>query len=779
MNRVPKRSTSQVEADVQEQLTDLIGVLTRHPGIVAATVLITMVLGILYFLKAPRTYESTSDILIVTKHFSGFNNENQDDQRAYDKTIETHALMVSSPMIVERAVKDHQLASLPTLVKEEDPVEAIIDELTVEIKEENTTVISLGYRSRNKYDCQKVVQAITDTYDAFLGESNQKVGREMYELIAQANKELSKQISVIDEDYQEFRKIAPPMLWEDGHGVNMHHSRQSSIEAARQELMVEQSVLRAKLVALTDVITQGGDSREAVRFEALTQLNLDEDYSNWKRAELEAREQFAEREAVREYAALLVGEYVRLFVEQSSLLDEYGEGHPQLNSIAQRRAQVKTMLDSVLANQDAINDVILERTQAGDNEEKDYVAIYMQSLKDRLEVLDTQITQLDKDFGHEQHLASSMQEYLLKDQAFRANKERTEDLHTEVVARLKEINLIRDYGGDSMTVTAIAKIGEKVAPQLLIVLIASLILGTMVGACIAWGIDASEKTYRSAAEIRQTLNVPVIGSIPPMDRGEMKVGRELPSFAPSLATVHREGSGVAESFRGVRTNLYFSTTAHNQKVIQITSPLPGDGKSTVTANLAASIAKSGKRVLVIDADFRRPTMHKLLALNEQPTHGLAAVVTGAAEPADAVYPTQLENLYFLPVVEQPRQPSELLSTPRFQQLLEAVRDKYDFVLIDTPPILAVSDPSIVAAHADGVLLTMRIRNGVQVTSQRAMEILESLEANVIGVIANGWEAGHSAGYGAYGYATYKAHKSTPTNGKTAANGHRRISIGNR
>ncbi len=428
------------------------------------------------------------------------------------------------------------------------------------------------------------------------------------------------------------------------------------------------------------------------------------------------------------------------------------------------------MLNGLLENQIAINGVILEDGEKVTEEEEDYVEIYIQSLTDRLSILDAQIAQLDKDFNLEQNKASLMQEFLLKDQAFRSNKERTEHLHDEVIARLKEIDLVRDYGGDTMTVTAPPQIGEKVSPKFLVVLAGSLILGSLIGACAAWCIDASEKTFRSTKEIRQTLGVPVVGSIPPMEKSEMTVGTEYPSFAASLATVHREGSAVAEAFRGVRTNLYFSTAAHNQKVIQVTSPLPGDGKSTVTANLAVSIAKSGKRVLVIDADFRRPTLDKLLGLKNAPEYGLAAAITGVVDPTDAAFQTEIDNLYFIPVHQRPRQPSELLSTPEFADLIASVRTKFDFVLIDTPPILAVSDPSIVAARVDGVLLTMRIRNGVQVTASRSMEVLKSLEANVIGIIANGWESSSEYGYG------YGSYHHLPTNGSVATNGSGKIPL---
>ena len=204
--------------------------------------------------------------------------------------------------------------------------------------------------------------------------------------------------------------------------------------------------------------------------------------------------------------------------------------------------------------------------------------------------------------------------------------------------------------------------------------------------------------------------------------------------------------------------MYFSTAGANHKVILITSPLPGDGKTTVTANLAVTIAKSGKRVLVIDADFRRPSMSKLFGVAANGKFGLGAMIAKDVEFEDAIQHTEIPNLYFLPVCERPRHPSELLSTPEFKELLDAVREEFDFVLIDSPPLLAVTDPCVVASRADGVLLTIRIRKGVQVAAQRAMEMLQDVNANIVGVVANGWErkrglegATYEYGYGGYGY----------------------------
>ena len=136
------------------------------------------------------------------------------------------------------------------------------------------------------------------------------------------------------------------------------------------------------------------------------------------------------------------------------------------------------------------------------------------------------------------------------------------------------------------------------------------------------------------------------------------------------------------------------------------------------------------------------------------------MIAGKADPVDSEIATDIPNLFFLPALERPLNPSELLSTPQFKNLLDMARERFDFVLIDTPPVLAVTDPCAVAARVDGVLLTLRIRKGCQAVSKRALEMLNGVEANVLGTIVNGVDEksgfrGVEGGYGKYGkYGVY-------------------------
>jgi capsular exopolysaccharide synthesis family protein len=215
-----------------------------------------------------------------------------------------------------------------------------------------------------------------------------------------------------------------------------------------------------------------------------------------------------------------------------------------------------------------------------------------------------------------------------------------------------------------------------------------------------------------------------------------------------LCTYHAPMSSQSEAFRGVRTTLFFNAAGNSHQIIQVTSPAKGDGKSTLSANLSVAIARSGKQVLLVDADMRRPTQHKIFAKSRDA--GLSTVVRGEAELADAIQQTPVANLSLMTSGPRSDNPSELLTSPQFAELLEVLRDRYDFVIIDTPPLGSVSDPSAVAPRADGVLLTIRIRKNARTSAAQACGKLRELGAKVIGVVVNGVGSRHSLGYG-YGY----------------------------
>src|SRR5262249_28292873 len=182
------------------------------------------------------------------------------------------------------------------------------------------------------------------------------------------------------------------------------------------------------------------------------------------------------------------------------------------------------------------------------------------------------------------------------------------------------------------------------------------------------------------------------------------------------------------------------------QVVQVTSPNPGDGKSTLAANLAVSVAQSGKRTVLIDCDFRKPRVHKIFHI-EKPEVGLASIITGEATTSAAIRPTRVDNLSILPAAPGPANPAEPPTSPEFQAIVDKLRAEYEFVIIDTPPVLAVSDPLVVAPRVDGVLLVFRMTKKARPTAERAREQLGAVGANVLGVVVNGTGQRRGAYYG--------------------------------
>jgi capsular exopolysaccharide synthesis family protein len=362
---------------------------------------------------------------------------------------------------------------------------------------------------------------------------------------------------------------------------------------------------------------------------------------------------------------------------------------------------------------------------------------------------------------------------MLKDDVARRQR-----LYDVVVGRVRDIRLIDQYGGYLTKVLSPVQSAQKFVSPILWL---ALSLGAAGGLCFGFGlaylVDYADRTFRSPEEVRRTLRLPLMGHVPALPaeprksrRKRKAAGAAESTIDHSVVTFHYPQSWEAESFRGLRTSVTFAGRGASHRVLQVTSPNPGDGKTTITANLAVALAQAGKRVLLVDCDLRNPRVHKMFGLENK--LGVADCLAGDAEPFDAIQSTEVDKLWVMPRGSLAPNPSELLTSERFVQFLQIVRQQYDCVLLDSPPVLAVSDPCIVAPRADGVLLVIKTaKNGI-VPAVRAREMLASLEAQLIGVVVNRCEGRPSDEYGrhvtgVYGYVYGKEYYSEKVNSKAS------------
>lgn len=207
-------------------------------------------------------------------------------------------------------------------------------------------------------------------------------------------------------------------------------------------------------------------------------------------------------------------------------------------------------------------------------------------------------------------------------------------------------------------------------------------------------------------------------------------------------------SPVAEAYRTIRTNIQFSNVGQELKTIIVTSATPNEGKSTTISNLAVVMAQAGYKVLLMDCDMRTPTQHKLFKLTNK---GLSNCISASEEVREVIQKTGIENLELLASGPVAPNPSELLGSKRMEQLLERLKPDYDYILIDTPPIMPVTDAAVLSGKVDGLVMLVSSGEVTPAAAKEAKQRLLQAGAHILGVILNKVELVHTHGYGYYYY----------------------------
>ena len=339
-------------------------------------------------------------------------------------------------------------------------------------------------------------------------------------------------------------------------------------------------------------------------------------------------------------------------------------------------------------------------------------------------------------------------QYMLLSQEYDSNRR----MYESIVARLREAAV--DAGLDAADISVVDLAALPIAPSSMSPTklgALGLLFGTFAGVTLSLFLEKMDTRLRDAHEIQEILGLPSLAMIP-QSHWKSK-GNDLEwVVGPELLRDPR--SPFSESFRALRTSMRLSTTSRESKVIAVTSCQPAEGKSTVSVNMAAVLAQGGKKVALVDTDMRRPSVYKRLRL--EGGKGLSEVLTGYYT-LDEVTQTHetLPTLDVIPSGTVPPLPADLLASDQMTEVVRQLRERYDYVIFDTPPVLSVTDPAIVAAQADGMVLVIRQGYCTRRMLARAAEILRELDVKVYGFVFNGVDASLPEYYGYLGYYTYE------------------------
>ena len=374
----------------------------------------------------------------------------------------------------------------------------------------------------------------------------------------------------------------------------------------------------------------------------------------------------------------------------------------------------------------------------------------MQQMNAQLGAINSKIAELD---GTLRRLPELQRQYL---QLFR-EVEVKQQLYTGLLNSYQQLRIAKagEIGNVRIVDTAVEPI-EPIKPKKLQILILSIFLGAFLGTLLALLRNMMRSGIKDATQIENELDLPVYATVPRSVIQEIRFKLLKKKKNIPILAVKDSGDIAIESLRSMRTAIHFALMNATNNVIAISGPAPEIGKSFITVNLASILAQGGKRVLVIDGDMRRGYLHKYFNAEVQP--GLAELLNHQNSYEDIVQNSTVENLFFVTRGKSPVNPSELLSTDKFKAFLDQASAHFDHILIDTPPVLAVTDGIIIAQYA-GVNLLIARHGKTQIKElEITVNRFEQANVKVNGVILNDVQKGAAGSYG-YNYAyAYTAHK---------------------
>ncbi|MCJ7810123.1 MAG: polysaccharide biosynthesis tyrosine autokinase, partial [Desulfobulbaceae bacterium] len=406
---------------------------------------------------------------------------------------------------------------------------------------------------------------------------------------------------------------------------------------------------------------------------------------------------------------------VNLYNRMSELSKKYGKRHPQMQAIESELEDLQKR--KVQEVKRVVNSLRNEYRLAVAKEE---------SLKKALEKQKNESLEMNK---------KAVQYGVLQRQA-----ESARQMYEMLIKRFKETSLTEEMKTGNIRIVDRAETPIKpVKPKKRLNLLLGLVVGLTLGIGLAFFLEYLDNTIKLPDEVRDYLKIPYLGPVPAFAKAKNRDG--IPS---DLVTLHSPKSTASESFRGIRTGVLFSSADKPPQVILVSSSGPGEGKTVCASNLAVAMAQSGSRVVLLDCDMRRPRLHKMFNISREV--GVSNVLVGSSTLAEAMVVDAVPNLDVIPCGPIPPNPSEMIGSNKMKDLIETLRKDYTRIIIDSPPVTAVTDSAILAQAADGLILVIRAGDTPRQIVLNGVSHLKAMNAPILGAVLNGVNTGKDSYY---------------------------------
>ncbi|WP_168210623.1 GumC family protein [Persicimonas caeni] len=436
-----------------------------------------------------------------------------------------------------------------------------------------------------------------------------------------------------------------------------------------------------------------------------------------------------------EALASLFDREAKLEQDLARLQTKYLDNHPEVQAVTN---QLDTVREAIQEDIDRIRTAVENRVQVLRRHEGN---------------LESELARLKKD-------VFALNELGVEYSQLKNDADSVQKLYETVLGRSSELNINSMYDSDLIQVLEHADVPEApVGPNTPMNMALGLVAGLALGIGMMVLRDTLDTTVKSEEDVSRVTDKPVLAMLPELDRSVLKTLEPIGESPADTITHTAPKSSFAEGIKTLRTNLMFMAPDNPPKLLLVTSPGPGEGKTLSSVNMAIAMAQSGQRTLIIDADLRRPRVHKALGVPSK-EQGVSTVILDRISVDEAIQKTQVPNLEVMTCGEVPPNPSELLHSTRFHELVDELRGRYDRVIFDSPPLAAVSDALVLSQVVDGVLLILKFGQTQRELLRRSVEQLNGIGAPFMGVVFNEIGAG-AAGYRYSYYYRYSYEQDQP------------------
>ncbi|MBT3755114.1 MAG: polysaccharide biosynthesis tyrosine autokinase [Candidatus Cloacimonetes bacterium] len=710
--------------DFEEQeikLTDYFNIIVRFKWIVASIFLAVFVVSFIYTAKAPRIYKATSKVLLEDKmgsnlFFTSMNNEASSINNNI-QILQSFPVMTIANQILSRH-KDYD--SFPISQIDGLPEAYLKGNIEVDTERE-TDILIISFNSTYPLEAKEAANAAANALMQQDTDYARREFRNAREFLANQLDEHDRRLRSAEEELRTY-KIE--------HGVSM-------LSEETQKLIEQSSDLTAMLS------------------ESVTELDVADNHLNFLKEELAEQDIFlADVNSVLSSPLLeqLKLETVTLQTQYINFLtkSEYSPDHPELvalkSSIESAKLKLNEELQRILQVKSGSADPLMFRssliekisTAQIDQNIKSSKVI---SLRKAVEQYNERMSQLP---DTEVQLARLERNYKINEKTYTMLIEKYEEAKIAEKSKIGKIRIVEE-----------ARIPESpIKPNKRMNMMIAIVLGLGLGIGAALLIHSLDSKIRTFDDVRKFVSLPVLGTIPHIQSDDMELDnleQEISSAKGSdkdkyeqilqqvqarLITNYSPKSSTAEAFRILRTNIISRKKNSDCTTLLITSSGPKEGKSTIQANMATALAQMDAKVILVDLDLRRPMVHTILGF-EKETGMSDFLMDKTTKIEDIVKPTNIKNLDIITSGIIPPNPSELLASKRMDDALRDLKEKYDYILFDSPPVIAVTDSMVMANKVDLLILAIRVDQADKNVVRRTKELLENIKVDITGVVING------------------------------------------